>query len=82
MGKGYDVRTAAVYAGAFPPGRGDGEVTLKDCVQITRYLAGGWEIVLDLANADVNGDGKADLKDVVLLRRYLAGWDVTLQKQV
>ena len=58
---------------------GDGEVTLKDCVQITRYLAGGWDAVIDLVNADVNGDGVVNLKDVVLLRRYLAGgWDVML----
>lgn len=58
---------------------GDGEVTLKDCVQITRYLAGGWDAVIDLMNADVNGDGTVNLKDVVLLRRYLAGgWGIIL----
>ena len=59
---------------------GDGEVTLKDCVQITRYLAGGWDAVIDLMNADVNGDGVVNLKDVVLIRRYLAGgWGVELK---
>ena len=58
---------------------GDGEVTLKDVVQLTRYLAGGWDAVIDLLNADVNGDGEVNLKDVVLLRRYLAGgWDIEL----
>ena len=53
---------------------------MKDCVQITRYLAGGWDAVIDLMNADVNGDGTVNLKDAALLRRYLAGgWDVELQ---
>jgi hypothetical protein len=59
---------------------GDGGVDLKDAVQITRFLAGGWDAVLDLINADVNGDGEVNLKDVVILRRYLAGgWSIELQ---
>lgn len=58
---------------------GDGAVDLKDIVQIARYLAGGWNAVIDLMNADVNCDGEVNLKDVVLLRRYLAGgWDIEL----
>ena len=58
---------------------GDGAVDLKDIVQIARYLAGGWNAVIDIANADVNADGVVNLKDVVLLRRYLAGgWSVEL----
>lgn len=58
---------------------GDGAVDLKDIVQIARYLAGGWDAVIDLLNADVNGDGIVNLKDIVILRRFLAGgWDVTL----
>lgn len=58
---------------------GDGEVTLKDCVQITRYLVGGWDAVIDINNSDVNGDNNVNLKDVVILRRYLAGgWLITL----
>ena len=58
---------------------GDGEIDLKDVAQITRYLAGGWDVTVDLTAADVNKDGDANLKDVVLLRRYLAGgWGVQL----
>jgi hypothetical protein len=58
---------------------GDGVVTLKDVVLIRRYIAGGWNIDIDMSNADVNGDGVVNLKDAVLLRRYIAGgWNVTL----
>ena len=58
---------------------GDGDIGLKDVVQITRYLAGGWDVTVDLTAADVNKDGEVNLKDAVLLRRYLAGgWGVQL----
>ena len=58
---------------------GDGEIDVKDVVQITRYLAGGWDVAIDMTVADVNKDGKVNLKDAVLLRRYLAGgWGVQL----
>ena len=57
----------------------DGEVGLTDVAQITRYLAGGWDIAVDSTVADVNKDGEVNLKDAVLLRRYLAGgWDVQI----
>ena len=57
----------------------DDEVNLKDVAQITRYLAGGWDVTVDLATADVNKDGEVNLKDAVILRRYLAGgWGVQL----
>ena len=70
-------RTAARLPG---DADGDGEVDLKDVVQIARYLAGGWEAVIDLSNSDVNGDSKVDLKDVVIIRRFFAGgWDISLQ---
>ncbi len=59
---------------------GDGDVGLMDVVQITRYLAGGWDITVDVTAADVNKDGKVDLRDVAVLRRYLAGgWGVVLE---
>ncbi|MBQ7547744.1 MAG: RICIN domain-containing protein [Clostridia bacterium] len=59
---------------------GDGDIGLKDVVQISRYLAGGWDVTIDEAAADVNKDGVVNLKDAVLLRRYLAGgWDVVLK---
>ena len=58
---------------------GDGTFTLVDVAQLVRYLAGGWDVELDVSNVDVNDDGAVNLKDAVLMRRYLAGWDVTLE---
>ena len=61
-------------------GDGDGEITLKDVTQISRYLAGGWDVEIDERNADVDGDGRLTLRDIVLIRRYLAGgWNVELK---
>ena len=58
---------------------GDGEFDLADVANLSRYLAGGWDVTVDTDTADVNGDGKINLKDVVLMRRALAGWtNVTL----
>ena len=57
----------------------DGSVNLKDVVQIRRWLVGGWNAVINEANADVDGNNKVNLKDAVYIRRYLADdWDVTL----
>ena len=58
---------------------GDGTLSLVDVAQLVRYLAGGWNVEVDLSNADVNADGIVNLKDAALLQRYLAGWDVTLK---
>ena len=58
---------------------GDGMLTLVDVAQLVRYLAGGWNVEIDISNSDVNADGVVNLKDAALLRRYLAGWDITLR---
>ena len=58
---------------------GDKVVDLQDAALLTRYLAGGWNVTVDLSAANVNNDNVVDLKDVVLIRRYLAHWNVTLQ---
>jgi len=58
---------------------GDGSITAKDVTILRRYLAGGWDVTVNLANADVNADGTINAKDVTMLRRYLAGgWGVVL----
>lgn len=58
---------------------GDDGVNMRDIVVLQRYLAGGWNVQIELDNADVNADGKVNLLDVMLLRRYLAGgWGVEL----
>ncbi len=63
---------------------GDGSVTPKDVTKLRRYLAGGWDVEVDVADADVDSDGSITPKDVTKLRRYLAGgWGVELPlKQV
>ena len=58
---------------------GDGMLSVRDAAVLVRFLVGGWNVHVDLSNADVNGDGKLTLKDVVLIRRSLAGWNVTLR---
>ena len=56
---------------------GDGSVNLKDVVVLRRYIAGGWNVILDSSTADINGDGSINLKDVVTLRRMIAGgWEI------
>lgn len=58
---------------------GDGSVTPKDVTKLRRYLAGGWDVEVDVADADVDSDGSITPKDVTKLRRYLAGgWGVEL----
>ena len=74
-------RSEFVYFKVYSLGDADEDsvIGLKDVVQITRYLAGGWGVTIDMTASDVNKDGEVNLKDAVLLRRYLAGgWGVKL----
>ncbi len=58
---------------------GDGSVTPKDVTKLRRFLAGGWNVNVEVADGDVDGDGSITPKDVTKLRRYLAGgWGVEL----
>lgn len=50
---------------------GDGDVSMKDVLQVRKYIA-GMEAELDLAAADVNGDKSVDMKDVLMMRKYIA----------
>ena len=46
---------------------------------LRRHLAGGWNVKINAANADVNKDGAINAKDVTMLRRFLAGgWGISL----
>lgn len=57
----------------------DGVVNAKDVTALRRYLAGGWNVTIDLAKADVNADGSVNAKDVTVIRRFLTGgWGVVL----
>lgn len=49
---------------------GDGEISLKDLLQLRKYLADMIKTI-DKA-ADVNADGTVNMKDVLMLRMYLA----------
>lgn len=51
----------------------DGEITMRDAIQLARYLA-DWDVSVDKEQADANGDSEINMMDVVLLRRYMAGW--------
>ncbi len=56
---------------------GDGAVTVKDRVALTRYLAkwsGYDDSTISFDAADLNGDGVITVKDRVILSRYLAKW--------
>jgi hypothetical protein len=51
----------------------DGVVDVADVIVLRRYLAGGYNVVIDEAAADINGDGVITIADVILLRRLLVG---------
>ena len=58
---------------------GNGILNSKDSVLIRRFIAGGYDVVIDTNIADVNKDGVVNSKDSVLLRRFIAGgYDVVL----
>ncbi len=57
----------------------DGTITPKDVTLLRRYLAGGWNVQINMSLADIDQDGSVTPKDVTLLRRYLAGgWGVEM----
>lgn len=57
----------------------DGGVDAKDVTMLRRYLAGGWNVEVNIEAADIDADGYVTAKDVTMLRRYLAGgWGVVL----
>lgn len=51
----------------------DGVVDVADVIVLRRYLAGGYEVVIDEFAADMDHDGYITVADVVLLRRFLVG---------
>ena len=51
----------------------DGVITATDVVLLRRYIAGGYDVVVNEAAADLNLDGMITATDVVILRRYIAG---------
>ncbi len=51
----------------------DGLIDTRDIISIRRYIAGGYNVVINLAGADADKDGMIDSRDIILIRRYLAG---------
>lgn len=79
----HDLTFTAVFEGINPRMPGDvdesGTVTLRDAALISRYLAGGWDVTINMDNADVDGSNTVTLRDAALISRYLAGgWNVEL----
>ena len=57
----------------------DQEVTPADIIMLRRYLAGGYDLDINVAAGDVNADEELTPVDVILIRRYLAGgYDIEL----
>ena len=57
---------------------GDGKFDIKDATTIAQYLA-GWNVKIDLEQADVDGDGNVTVRDMTLIKQSLAHWNVTLK---
>lgn len=75
----FDITNGAVTVKNYIVGdvNGDGSVTTKDRIVLSRYLAdweGYGEDVIDVNAADVNGDGSVTTKDRIILSRHLADW--------
>lgn len=49
----------------------DGVVNVADVITLRRYLAGGYDLEVNLEQADVNEDGVITILDVIRLREYI-----------
>ena len=49
----------------------DGTVDVADVIALRRYLAGGYDIVINEELADINRDGFITIVDVIEIRRYI-----------
>ena len=49
----------------------DGVVNVADVITLRRYLAGGYDLEVNLEQADVNEDGIITILDVIRLREYI-----------
>ena len=56
----------------------DGVVDMRDALTVLKYLA-GWDVKINLSNADVNQDDACDMRDALTMLKYLAGWNIVLQ---
>ena len=49
----------------------DGVVNALDVVMLRRYIAGGYDVVINSEQSDMNGDGQITVADIIALRRYI-----------
>lgn len=80
---GYDeemVKLISAPVSTRIPGDADesGNVDIMDALLVLRYDV-GWDIEINLSNADVDGSGSVDIMDALLILRYDVGWDVELK---
>ena len=69
---------AAIHYSSTPPvfpgdADGNGAVNTTDVILVRRYIAGGYNVMMDDNAADVDGNGVINTTDVILMRRYIAG---------
>ena len=72
----------AASSADYTPGdlNSDGIINTTDVVSLRRYIAGGYNVTVNLLAGDVNADGIWNTTDVVMIRRYIAGgYNVTLK---
>ena len=51
----------------------DGTINSEDLLLLRKYLAGGYNILINRTAADYDGNGNVNMKDVSLLKRSIAG---------
>lgn len=56
----------------------DGKVNARDAMLIAQYTA-GWEVKINLTNAEVTGDGKVNARDAMAIAQFVAGWGTVLK---
>ena len=56
----------------------DGHVNIFDALAILQYDV-GWDVTINLYNANVNADDAVDIFDALLILQYDVGWDVILK---
>lgn len=81
---GVKANCTIVVEGPYVPPRipgdanSDGVVDIQDGVRVLQHDV-GWNVSIDLSNADVNADGAVDMMDAVLILQYDVGWNVELK---
>ena len=70
-----DTASGTISVVSYIPGdlSGDGTVNTIDVILLRRYIAGGYDVNINVEAADVNADGSINTIDIILIRRFIAG---------